>query len=57
MPHEDGYFLIRELRNRPREDGGDIPAIALTAYGRVQDTVRLLDGGFHMHVIKPVEPA
>lgn len=57
MPHEDGYFLIRELRSRPREDGGDIPAIALTAYGRVQDTVRLLDGGFHMHVTKPVEPA
>jgi len=57
MPNEDGYFLIRELRNRPRDRCGDIPAIALTAYGRVQDTVRLLESGFHMHVTKPVEPA
>ncbi|HTT76616.1 MAG TPA: ATP-binding protein [Candidatus Binataceae bacterium] len=57
MPNEDGYFLIRELRSRPRDRGGDIPAIALTAYGRVQDTVRLLEEGFHMHVTKPVEPA
>jgi signal transduction histidine kinase/ActR/RegA family two-component response regulator len=57
MPNEDGYFLIRELRSRSRDQCGDIPAIALTAYGRVQDTVRLLEGGFHMHVTKPVEPA
>jgi signal transduction histidine kinase/ActR/RegA family two-component response regulator len=57
MPNEDGYFLIRELRSRPRERCGDVPAIALTAYGRVQDTVRLLDSGFHMHVTKPVDPA
>jgi signal transduction histidine kinase/ActR/RegA family two-component response regulator len=57
MPNEDGYFLIRELRSRPRERCGDVPAIALTAYGRVQDTVRLLESGFHMHVTKPVDPA
>jgi CheY-like chemotaxis protein len=57
MPNEDGYFLIREVRSRPRDRCGDIPAIALTAYGRVEDTVRLLGVGFHMHVTKPVEPA
>jgi CheY-like chemotaxis protein len=57
MPNEDGYFLIQELRSRPPDRCGDIPAIALTAYGRVQDTVRLLESGFHMHVTKPVEPA
>jgi signal transduction histidine kinase/CheY-like chemotaxis protein len=57
MPNEDGYFLIRELRSRPRDRSGDVPAIALTAYGRVQDTVRLLESGFHMHVTKPVDPA
>jgi signal transduction histidine kinase/ActR/RegA family two-component response regulator len=57
MPNEDGYFLIRKLRERPANQGGETPAIALTAYGRVQDTVRLLEAGFQMHVTKPVEPA
>lgn len=57
MPGQDGYYFIRHLRERGREEGGEIPAIALTAYGRVQDTVRLLEAGFQMHVTKPVEPA
>jgi len=57
MPDEDGYFLIRQLRERNRSEGGEIPAVALTAYGRVQDTVRLLEAGFQMHITKPVEPA
>jgi DNA-binding response OmpR family regulator len=56
MPGEEGYYFIRHVRELKREDGGDIPAIALTAYGRVQDTVRLLEAGFQMHVTKPVEP-
>jgi signal transduction histidine kinase/ActR/RegA family two-component response regulator len=56
MPVEDGYHFIRRLRERKADQGGEIPAIALTAYGRVQDTVRLLEAGFQMHVTKPVEP-
>jgi CheY-like chemotaxis protein len=34
-----------------------IPAIALTAYARVEDRLRALSAGFQMHVPKPVEPA
>lgn len=34
-----------------------MPAVAVTAYGRVEDRVRLLAAGFDMHVPKPVEPA
>lgn len=57
MPDEDGYALIRRVRALSPADGGDIPAVAVTAYGRVEDRVRLLGAGFNMHVPKPVEPA
>jgi signal transduction histidine kinase/ActR/RegA family two-component response regulator len=56
MPVEDGYALVRRLRALPREQGGDTPAIALTAYGRTQDRVRALAAGYTMHVPKPVDP-
>ena len=57
MPEEDGYALIRELRRRPPDRGGRTPAIALTAYARIEDRVRILTAGFQMHVTKPVDPA
>jgi CheY-like chemotaxis protein len=57
MPGEDGYVLIRKLRERAAGRGGDTPAIALTAYARVEDRVKILTGGFQMHVTKPVDPA
>jgi signal transduction histidine kinase len=56
MPGEDGYALIRKVRARPREEGGCLKAVALTAYGRTEDRVRALSAGFEMHVGKPVEP-
>jgi PAS domain S-box-containing protein len=57
MPGEDGYSLIRRVREWERKRGVYIPAVALTAYGRVEDRVRALSAGFQMHVAKPVEPA
>ena len=56
MPGDDGYALIRRLRARPRERGGEVPAIALTAYARREDETRAVDAGYHMHVAKPVDP-
>ena len=56
MPGKDGYDLIRELRSRPAEDGGQIPAIALTGYAAVQDGERALSEGYQIHMAKPVEP-
>jgi CheY-like chemotaxis protein len=57
MPGEDGYSLIRRVRELTRDDGGGVPAIALTAYGRTQDRVRSLAAGYSMHVPKPVDPS
>ncbi len=56
MPGEDGYTLIKKVRALSKDAGGDIPAIALTAYARVDDRMRALAAGFQMHVPKPIEP-
>jgi PAS domain S-box-containing protein len=56
MPDEDGYSLIRRVRDWERERGAYTPAVALTAYGRVEDRMRALKAGFQMHVAKPVDP-
>jgi CheY-like chemotaxis protein len=57
MPGEDGYSLIRRVRALGPERGGNVPAVALTAYARAEDRVRSILAGFQMHVAKPVEPA
>ncbi len=60
MPDEDGYTVLNKVRalEAARGDAADqIPAIALTAYGRSEDRLRALQEGFQMHITKPVEPA
>jgi signal transduction histidine kinase/ActR/RegA family two-component response regulator len=56
MPGHDGYELIRRLRVRSPAEGGRVPALALTAYARVEDRLKVLAAGFQMHVSKPIEP-
>jgi signal transduction histidine kinase/ActR/RegA family two-component response regulator len=56
MPDEDGYSLIRNLRAIERESGRETPAVALTAYVRVQDRARAEAAGFNVFVEKPVDP-
>ncbi|MBI3951308.1 MAG: response regulator, partial [Acidobacteria bacterium] len=56
MPGQDGYGLISEVRALAPERGGNTPAVALTAYARLEDRVRALTAGYQIHVSKPVEP-
>jgi PAS domain S-box-containing protein len=56
MPYEDGYSFIRKVRALPGEQGGHIPAIALTAHARTDDRLRALSAGFDAHVTKPMDP-
>lgn len=56
MPEEDGYSLIQKVRRLAPEAGGEIPAVAITAYARSEDRTRALRSGFNNHVPKPVEP-
>jgi PAS domain S-box-containing protein len=55
MPGEDGYQFIRKVRARTPDAGGGTPAVALTAYARVEDRLLALRSGYQMHVPKPVE--
>jgi PAS domain S-box-containing protein len=55
MPTEDGYSLIRSVRKLPPDQGGDVPAIALTAYTRTEDRIRTISEGFQMHLAKPAD--
>ncbi|WP_082551245.1 GAF domain-containing hybrid sensor histidine kinase/response regulator [Pseudorhodoferax sp. Leaf265] len=57
MPLVDGYELLRRVRALGPAQGGNLPAIALTAFARAEDRVRALKAGFRAHVAKPVEPA
>ena len=57
MPDVDGYQLIRQVRARGPQRGGDVPAAALTAYARTRDRMRVLSAGFQIHIPKPIQPA
>jgi PAS domain S-box-containing protein len=56
MPGEDGHALIRRVRALGAESGGDLPAVALTAYARPEDREKAMRSGFQEHATKPVEP-
>ncbi|MGB7443702.1 MAG: response regulator [Coleofasciculaceae cyanobacterium] len=56
MPEMDGYMLIRQIRSLPPEQGGKIPAIALTAYARESDRQQAMESGFTFYLPKPLEP-
>ncbi|MEH1869277.1 MAG: ATP-binding protein [Nostoc sp.] len=57
MPEVDGYTLIKKLRAMPANQGGQIPAIALTAYAAEATQKQVLTNGFQLHITKPVDPS
>ena len=57
LPGEDGYALMGKIRALPATEGGQVPALALTAYSGAEDRRKALAAGFQMHVPKPAEPA
>ncbi len=56
MPDMDGYMLLQRVRVLPPDQGGNTPAIALTAYAKEEDYQRALAYGFQRHIAKPVDP-
>jgi PAS domain S-box-containing protein len=54
---ETGFWLIHKVRSLPADRGGQVPAAALSAYGRTDDRVQSLLAGFQIHLPKPVQPA
>jgi CheY-like chemotaxis protein len=55
MPLEDGYSLIRKVRALSPEEGGGIPAVAVTGWGTNGDSQRVLASGFQAYLAKPVD--
>jgi PAS domain S-box-containing protein len=56
MPDMDGYKLIRQIRQLPAAQGGQIVAIALTAYAGDLDRQQVMEAGFQQHLSKPIAP-
>jgi signal transduction histidine kinase/ActR/RegA family two-component response regulator len=56
MPGQDGYSLMRAVRGLPEGVGGQIPAIAISAYARGEDKERSRSAGFNDHLGKPIKP-
>jgi signal transduction histidine kinase/CheY-like chemotaxis protein len=57
MPIYDGFHLARQVRQREENmaAGQRIPIIALTAHGGVEDRIGILNSGFDIHLVKPVD--
>jgi PAS domain S-box-containing protein len=56
MRGETGFSLIQKVRALPEDRGGQVPAAAMSAYGRTDDRVQALLAGYHIHVPKPIQP-
>jgi CheY-like chemotaxis protein len=56
MPEEDGYSLMRRIRDWEEERGFHLPSVALTSLNRATDRVNAFGAGYKMHLAKPIEP-
>ncbi|HEY5950770.1 MAG TPA: response regulator [Kofleriaceae bacterium] len=57
LPDKDGFAFVRELRATGSEEGGWIPAIALSGHTDPDTTREAILAGFQLHIAKPIEPA
>ena len=55
MPGLDGLQFLRRMRQLPRERGGQVPAIAITAYYEDFAAAAALEAGFNAYMIKPIK--
>jgi signal transduction histidine kinase/ActR/RegA family two-component response regulator len=56
MPGEDGCTMMLKIRAGAAGGSTNVPAIALTAYARAEDRIRIQASGFGFHLSKPVDP-
>lgn len=56
MPDEDGYSMIGRIRELPEDKGGNVPALALSAFASMESKQRAVEAGFHRYNTKPFEP-
>ncbi len=56
MPQQDGYSMLSQIRQYPVEKGGNIPAIALSAFSSMDNKQKAFESGFQKYHTKPFEP-
>jgi len=56
MPEEDGYSMMKRIRAMSKESGGQIPALALSAFATAESKARAAEAGFQSYSTKPFEP-
>ena len=56
MPGMDGYELIAQVRGDLALGATVLPAVALTAFTRLQDRARAIEAGYQAHLEKPIDP-
>jgi signal transduction histidine kinase len=56
MPHEDGFALVRRVRESQDGERRRLPMVALTAYSSIEERRRIAEAGFDVQLAKPVEP-
>ncbi len=55
MPDEDGYSLIRKLRDHEADEVRSLRVMAITAFARERDRDQAIQAGFDEHLAKPVD--
>src|ERR1700720_3465047 len=56
LPDRDGFELLQDIRALGPDNGGDVPVIAMTAFGRTADRNRTVAADFQAHLVKPFVP-
>jgi CheY-like chemotaxis protein len=56
MPEQDGYTLLSRIRELSEENGGKIPAMALSAFASNDNKQKAAEAGFQKYHTKPFEP-
>jgi signal transduction histidine kinase/CheY-like chemotaxis protein len=56
MPGQDGLSMMRAIRRRPANKGGDVPSVGLSAFARAEDRRAALAAGYDEYLTKPALP-
>jgi CheY-like chemotaxis protein len=57
LPDQDGCEFVRSIRALPADEGGDTPAVAVSAHVFTAHRERAFDAGFQAFLAKPLNPA
>ena len=54
IPGHDGFTLIRRIRRMEKDEGGNLPALAISGFDSAEQKRHALEEGFNEYMSKPV---